>query len=191
MDNKTSPNFYEILGVAPDCSKDTIRKKYRELAKKTHPDKGGSSELFEMIVTAYETLNDPETRKEYDELCNIIKQSSITHFDLRAQAQNFYKDNIIPKNIDKIEVEKDDEPIDVQKKMEDIELVREQDDIENLHNNLFANGKFDITQFNTIFDNMKKNEITSSNEIIKYNKTEPTPWNFEIDDIPCQSLELD
>lgn len=49
-------NPYSILGVLPNASKDEIRKAYKKLALKHHPDKGGSPEEFKKITDAYESL---------------------------------------------------------------------------------------------------------------------------------------
>lgn len=59
--------FYETLGVSKEASSDEIRKAYRKLAAKLHPDKvGGSQEKFQDLQAAYEILSDPEKRQIYD-----------------------------------------------------------------------------------------------------------------------------
>lgn len=58
--------FYNILGVAKTASQDEIKKAYRKLASKHHPDKGGDTATFQKIQTAYDTLSDDQKRKEYD-----------------------------------------------------------------------------------------------------------------------------
>lgn len=62
---------YEILGVAKDADADTIRKRYRKLAREHHPDVNpgnkASEDRFKDISAAYETLSDPKKRAEYDE----------------------------------------------------------------------------------------------------------------------------
>lgn len=59
--------FYEVLNVSQNASVDEIKKAYRKLAMKHHPDKSGDVETFKEISRAYEVLSDPEKRKIYDE----------------------------------------------------------------------------------------------------------------------------
>ena len=62
-------DYYETLGVAKNAGKDDIRKAYKKLAQKWHPDRNhddGAEDKFKEIKRAYETLHDPEKRDEYD-----------------------------------------------------------------------------------------------------------------------------
>lgn len=63
-------NYYEILGVSKDSDQDAIKKAYRKLAIKYHPDKNqGNKEAedkFKEISEAYETLGDPQKRQQFD-----------------------------------------------------------------------------------------------------------------------------
>jgi curved DNA-binding protein len=59
-------DFYSKLGVSKDASQDDIKKTYRSLANKHHPDKGGDQATFKDISVAYDTLSDPQKRQEYD-----------------------------------------------------------------------------------------------------------------------------
>ncbi len=65
-------NYYAILGVSKGASADEIKKAYRNLAKKYHPDKTKGDkkleEKFKEIAEAYEVLGNKENRKKYDEL---------------------------------------------------------------------------------------------------------------------------
>jgi len=59
-------DYYQILGVQPNASLDEIKKAYRKLANKHHPDKGGDQAKFKDISVAYDTLGDPQKRAQYD-----------------------------------------------------------------------------------------------------------------------------
>ncbi|NLG11108.1 MAG: DnaJ domain-containing protein, partial [Coriobacteriaceae bacterium] len=61
-------NFYEVLGVKDTASTDDIKKAFKKLARKHHPDAGGDETRFKEISEAYEVLSDKEKRKEYDQL---------------------------------------------------------------------------------------------------------------------------
>ena len=58
--------YYKLLGVDKKATYDEIRKAYRKLALKKHPDRGGDKEEFVKIQQAYETLADKEKREVYD-----------------------------------------------------------------------------------------------------------------------------
>lgn len=58
--------LYETLGVEKNADEKEIKKAYRKLAVKHHPDKGGDEHKFKEINAAYEILSDPETRAKYD-----------------------------------------------------------------------------------------------------------------------------
>lgn len=59
-------DYYNILGVPKNASADEIKKAYRKLASKHHPDKGGDTATFQNIQAAYDTLIDPQKRHQYD-----------------------------------------------------------------------------------------------------------------------------
>ncbi|GMH99591.1 hypothetical protein TrLO_g13896 [Triparma laevis f. longispina] len=65
-----SKSLYEVLELKPDAAASDIKKAYRNLALKHHPDRNNgskeSTEKFAAIAEAYETLSDPQSRREYD-----------------------------------------------------------------------------------------------------------------------------
>ena len=66
--NENLPDYYEILGVKKDATAEQIKKSFRELAKKTHPDKTKDDSEEEMIKInkAYEILSDEKSKEKYD-----------------------------------------------------------------------------------------------------------------------------
>ena len=66
--NNELPNYYEILQVSRESTPEEIKKKFRELAKKTHPDKTkkDSEEEMSQINRAYEILSDKDQKEKYD-----------------------------------------------------------------------------------------------------------------------------
>jgi curved DNA-binding protein len=74
-------DYYAILGVERGASADDIKKAYRKLAQKHHPDvskEKGAEEKFKEIAEAYQTLKDPEKRAAYDQLGSATSRGRIS-----------------------------------------------------------------------------------------------------------------
>ena len=59
-------NYYDILNLNKNCTQEDIKKKYKILAMKNHPDKGGDENKVKDISEAYQVLIDPIKRQNYD-----------------------------------------------------------------------------------------------------------------------------
>ncbi|KAE9601823.1 putative DnaJ domain-containing protein [Lupinus albus] len=67
-DIRRKKNYYEILGLEKSCSVEDVRKAYRKLSLKVHPDKNkapGAEEAFKAVSKAFQCLSDEENRKKY------------------------------------------------------------------------------------------------------------------------------
>src|SRR6267143_5180663 len=85
-----SKDFYNVLGVSSSASQDEIKKAYRKLAKKYHPDANASdakaAERFKEISEANNVLSDPEKRKQYDEMRRYGAFDGASGFGGRSRA---------------------------------------------------------------------------------------------------------
>ena len=59
-------NYYHILGISKNANLTQIKKAYRKLALKHHPDRGGDENKFKEISEAYEVLSDQNKKRQYD-----------------------------------------------------------------------------------------------------------------------------
>lgn len=59
-------NSYQILQISTSATQDDIKKAFRTLAHKHHPDKGGNAEKFKEVNRAYGEINTQEKQREYD-----------------------------------------------------------------------------------------------------------------------------
>ena len=192
-------NLYDVLNISQDCTIKEIKNAYSELAKVYHPDKPeGDAEMFELIMHAYNKLKNPTSRKEYDEIYTLSKQSESSHFDLKSKSKNYFSSQ--QTDVSKKKKTKEEQLLDFNKANEeldrkrgykreksvedklfekdtksllkDLQMIREQDDIENIHEQLFDDGRFDINKFNAAFDVIHKEH----NEMVTYSG-HPDAWN--------------
>ncbi len=84
-------DYYESLGISKDTSKDDVKKAYKKLARKYHPDLNPNNkeaeEKFKEVSVAYEILSDDEKRKEYD----LGKQQSYDHGQAGTHGPFYYE----------------------------------------------------------------------------------------------------
>jgi chaperone protein DnaJ len=87
---KPLKNLYSILGLSTSATEEEIKKAYKELAKKLHPDRnnGIETEQFKEITEAYDILSDKKKKAEYDK--EIIGFNS--NFEVNFENYDFTKD---------------------------------------------------------------------------------------------------
>ena len=73
-----TPDYYKTLGVARNATADEIKKAFRKLARKHHPDTGGDEAKFKELNEAYEVLSDDKKRKLYDQY-GTANENQIPH----------------------------------------------------------------------------------------------------------------
>ena len=76
-------DYYDVLGVDRSASEPDIKKAYRRIAMKYHPDRNpddvNADEKFKEASEAYEILSDGEKRQAYDQLCLHIPLNQVLH----------------------------------------------------------------------------------------------------------------
>jgi len=91
-------SLYDTLEVSENASTDEIKKAYRKLARKYHPDvnkEPEAEEKFKEINAAYEVLSDPEKKSQYDQFGDSMFGGQNFHDFARGQGQNVNLDEIL------------------------------------------------------------------------------------------------
>lgn len=99
---KHSRDYYQILGLEKECTVEDVRKAYRKLSLKVHPDKNkapGAEDAFKAVSKAFQCLSDAESRKHYD---LVGSDEPVTHHRRASTARaynGFYEDDFDPDEI--------------------------------------------------------------------------------------------
>ncbi len=82
-------DHYETMQISPNADLDTIHRVYRILAQRVHPDnrETGDSEMFRVLLEAYETLSDPEKRASFDIEHRAARRLTWKIFDQTTSSQ--------------------------------------------------------------------------------------------------------
>jgi curved DNA-binding protein CbpA len=180
----SSVNWYDVLNVEQDCTIEEIKKSYRKLVLKYHPDRPtGNSDLFELINDAYQILGNNKNRESYDEAFLLANSSNTNHKDMKANFTNYHeavKKSLTneDKDMAKINFEKgfkdfdaihnykrtDDDENKISAKealemVEDLKQSRYDEKIEDLPEELFSKDSFDHGKFNEAWEKMNKGPL--------------------------------
>ena len=85
-------DFYNTLGVSEDASNKEIKKAFKDIAKKEHPDTGGDEKVFKEANEAYDTLKDTRKRQEYDTIRKYGQNSGGQGGNFHFHTSNFGED---------------------------------------------------------------------------------------------------
>lgn len=92
----STKDFYEVLGVTKTSTEDEIKKAYKKLALKYHPDKNhspGADEAFKKIAQAYDCLTNADKRQKYDQYGNEEPEQHYNHY------RQYYNEDVSPEDI--------------------------------------------------------------------------------------------
>lgn len=174
-------DLYKILQIDSNSDRSTIKKAYKKLVLKYHPDKGGSEEHFDAIEKAYSILVINKKRQKYDFLRKENQKKQKVHYNFKSSFQKHLdeeKKNWKPKdereklfnekweNLDKkhgvssgkIKPIKKDDAI---QKMKDLHQMRENEKFN--HEKLF-DKKINSTLFNKLFEKYKEKQNNNIKE---------------------------
>lgn len=180
-------DYYKIIGVSKDAEMSEIKKKYRHLLAKYHPDKIKllpeskrkiKQEQYPLIRMAGEVLTNPEKKKFYDLEQKTLKSSDISNqkssFEdfIKLQESGITEDS---KKRSELEFKKDNDKInkirgfnpdpevklskqDMTKQMQELLAQRDVESIELAQRNMFGDRSFNPNEFNNIFEKNKRKE---------------------------------
>lgn len=182
-------DLYEILNLSQDCTRNDIKKSFRELAKKHHPDHGGEPKMFQLITMAYEILIDKHERVQYDKIYEMHETNMNSHNKMKNESNSFKESQSVRnKTIDEVknEFKKTFREMDLQqgidrdgdksndkinkdefeRKYKDLESAREIDDIEDTPDKILdpKDKKFDEKFHKQFIQSIKKSAIVEYND---------------------------
>ena len=141
-------DLYDVLGVDHNATSEQIKKAYKKLANKHHPDKErGDEELFKRINQAYETLIDPVKRQSYD-ITGIYEGTDAIHVKSARESIELAVFNIINMNEANIEY------VDI------VQTIKQ-----NIHNDKIANKKNEET-INKLITRLNKNKERATGNLV-------------------------
>ncbi|XVF66209.1 hypothetical protein PTKIN_Ptkin10aG0017200 [Pterospermum kingtungense] len=103
---KRNKDYYSVLGVEKTCSVDEIRRAYKKLSLKVHPDKNkapGSEEAFKKVCKAFKCLSDDGSRRQYDQVGLVDKFEYNQRHNVR-QRRTRYGDDLFDDGFDPDEI---------------------------------------------------------------------------------------
>lgn len=189
-------NLYDVLAIAKDATAEQIKKAYRKLAMKHHPDKGGDELQFKELSKAYSVLSDEAKRKRYDETGQVEEERDPFN-EILASFISDLQDNVDSLNTDIIDIAKKK----IKKEIKEINLARIQTENKIKYLNFFLKRIKKDTEsnvFNLVTQNKieqlksKLEAITKSMDILKRMKdvfNGDVEYDFESEDEYTSSKE--
>lgn len=146
-------NLYDVLAIAKDATAEQIKKAYRKLAMKHHPDKGGDELQFKELSKAYSVLSDEAKRKRYDETGQVEEERDPFN-EILASFVSDLQDNVDNLNADIIDIAKKK----IKKEIKEINLARIQTENKIKYLNFFLKRIKKDTESN-VFNLVTQNKI--------------------------------
>jgi curved DNA-binding protein CbpA len=175
INNNLDP--YSILGCSENCSIVDIKKSYKRLAMKWHPDRGGDSDKFNLLTKAYLSLIDKYKQSQDNNSFSDLKISST---DYVKQQDNNPRENV-KMDSDNFNIETFNKMY-TENRLSDVNdegytnWYKEGEDIDDTP--IISSDKFNINIFNSVFENSKNDN--NSNSIVEYKDPIPTNINNEL-----------